>query len=181
MVICKLLSVQSLLKAIFKNSILTCLFISSLLFVPNGYAQITSLLLLDDDTPGGPLEISLDNSLNQNYGYLYGSGNYKDGIDILFDRVTLNGQSQNITICLNAVDVQNNEVIIELNGEQVGSLINGENCLTIAANQQQAENTLKLIHQNPGDRWGVNNSTANFRLWRSPYSISDKHLGKYGP
>jgi len=112
--------------------------------------------LLFDETPGGPIDIELGQADNGSYGYRYGQGNYKESLEIHFE-----GQTQDITMCFNGVDVQSGEINIELNGSLIGTLQSGENCFTFTVSQQQANNVLTFIHNNPGDRWGINNIGYN--------------------
>jgi len=76
MVVFQFLSVKTLSRTILKSHIVICLLISSFFVVPNVYAEtdeekkkkiaatlsVITYLLLSEDTPGGPLEVSLDNS-----------------------------------------------------------------------------------------------------------------------
>ena len=115
--------------------------------------------LLLDDTPGGPIEIILGEADTNSYGYRYGRGNYKEGLEIHFE-----DQSEDATLCFNAVDVQAGEISVELNGQSlqpIDSFESGEVCFTITAAQQVANNVLRFIHNNPGDRWGINNIGIN--------------------
>ena len=121
-------------------------------------ASITSVInyLLLAEVPGGPIVIELGESNSGSFGYRYGQGDYKDGLEIHFE-----GQSETITLCFNAVDVQAGEVTVQLNGETINSFESGENCFTFNVSQQLSNNVLSIIHNNPGDRYGVNNISVN--------------------
>lgn len=102
--------------------------------------------------PGGPIDLELNASSSKSYGFRYGSGDYKDGLEINFA-----GQSQSVTLCFDTEDIQANEVAVQLNGAEIGTLQAGENCFTFTAGQQQTDNVFTLVHNNPGDRWGISN------------------------
>ncbi|MEE9446983.1 MAG: DUF1800 family protein [Arenicellales bacterium] len=128
-------------------------------------------LLLLDDTPGGPVKLGFDSLNSHHYGYNYGQGNYKDGLTLHFD-----AQSEPVTICFDAVDVQVGELTIELNSLQIDVLTSGHQCLTFQPNETHAgENNLTFIHHRPGERWGIHDILHDYerKHWLSLPSLTE--------
>ncbi|GAA6138367.1 hypothetical protein NBRC116583_21140 [Arenicella sp. 4NH20-0111] len=119
-------------------------------------AAIIMLLLDESNDPEQPIELMLESTLNEQYGFRYGGGIHRDGLNIGF--VT---QSSDLILCFTAIDIQPEELSIVFNGQEFGFVVEGNNCVSLSQDLQNVgHNTLVLRHNNPGSRWGV----TGFRL-----------------
>ena len=118
-------------------------------------SSIISLLLLDESEPVGPLTVTIGELISRPIGYQYGSGGNENGLELRFE-----GNGQDLTICFDTVDIQVGELSVELNGQSLGELTStgGQACFDLPAASLRSEvNVFALVHNRPGERWGVRN------------------------
>jgi len=122
-------------------------------------STITSYLL---DGGSNLLTLRPETQSNTPFGYLYGEGGLDSGLTIQFT-----GSNQNLLLCADTIDISSGEVDLVLNGSVIGTLSNGNFCITLpagngAGSQSSGPNTLELVHTNPGNRWGITNISLRF-------------------